>query len=240
MTATADLPARRSTAAAGDMSPLAESDAAACRQADLVRVIVADDHPMYRQGIVRALEAAGVIVLAQAGDGEIALALIRHHLPDVALLDVSMPGLDGIDVVAALARQGPDVPVVLLSAFSDEPLVRAGLQSGAATYVDKSADRDEILRAVTAAATAALAPRALAGASDLQAGNRHHWIPRLTRLEFQLLQLARSDVDKPEMALRLGVDEPTVRRGLSSVIAKTGADTLPRALEIAIDAGLLQ
>jgi len=155
-------------------------------------------------------------------------------------VDDQKPGLDGIDVVAALARQGPDVPVVLLSAFSDEPLVRAGLQSGAATYVDKSADRDEILRAVTAAATAALAPRALAGASDLQPGNRHHWIPRLTRMEFQLLQLARSDVDKLEMALRLGVDEPTVRRGLSSVIAKTGADTLPRALEIAIDAGLLQ
>lgn len=207
--------------------------------APALRVIVADDHPMYRQGIVRALEAAGVSVLAEAGDGEIALALIRHHEPDVALLDVSMPGLDGIDVVAALARQGPEVPVVLLSAFSDEPLVRAGLQAGAATYVSKSADRDEILRAVMAAAAPARSPRALAGGGDLRSGRRHHWIPRLSRLEYELLRLARDGVDKADMALRLGVDEPTVRRGLSSAITKTGADTLPEALELAARAGVL-
>lgn len=204
-----------------------------------LRVIVADDHPMYRRGIVRALEAAGVTVVAEAGDGEIALALIRHHEPDVALLDVSMPGLDGIDVVAALARQGPQVPVVLLSAFSDEPLVRAGLQAGAATYVTKTADRDEILRAVTAAATPTLGPRALAGSGDLQPGNRRTWIPRLTRLEYDALRLARSGADKPEMALRLGIDEPAVRRALSSAISKIGADTLPEAVRLAAKVGVL-
>jgi two-component system nitrate/nitrite response regulator NarL len=117
-----------------------------------LRVIVADDHPRYRQGIVRALEAAGEIVLAEAGDGSTALDLIRRHVPDVAVIDINMPGLHGIDVVGALARHGPPVPVVLLSAFSDEPLVRAGLKAGAAAYVAKTADREEILRAVAAAA----------------------------------------------------------------------------------------
>ena len=117
-----------------------------------LRVIVADDHPHYRQGIVRALEAAGEIVLAEAGDGSTALDLIRRHVPDVAVVDINMPGLHGIDVVGALARDGPPVPVVLLSAFSDEPLVRAGLQAGAAAYVAKTADREEILRAIAAAA----------------------------------------------------------------------------------------
>jgi two-component system nitrate/nitrite response regulator NarL len=117
-----------------------------------LRVIVVDDHRLYRQGIVRALETAGAIVVGEAGDGRSALELIRGHQPDVALVDVSMPGLDGIDVVAELARQGPDVPVVLLSAYSDGALVNSGLEAGAAAYVTKAASREEILEAVSGAA----------------------------------------------------------------------------------------
>lgn len=116
-----------------------------------LRVIVADDHTLYRESIVRTLRGAGETVVAEGADGTRALALIRQHRPDVALIDVRMPGLDGIDIVAALARHGPDVPVVLLSAFDDEPLIRAGLQAGAAAYISKDADREVILRAVRAA-----------------------------------------------------------------------------------------
>src|SRR4029078_7109508 len=91
-----------------------------------LRVLVADDHPLFRQGIVRALTLSDEFeVVAEAGDGATALALIRRDEPDVAILDVRMPGMDGIDVVAALARYGPPVPVVLLSAFDDQPLVVA-------------------------------------------------------------------------------------------------------------------
>jgi two-component system nitrate/nitrite response regulator NarL len=117
-----------------------------------LRVVGVDDHRLYRQGMVRALEAAGAIVVGEAGDGRSALELIRGQRPDVALVDVSMPGLDGIDVVAELARQGPDVPVVLLSAYSDAALIRAGLDAGAAAYVTKAASREEILAAVSGAA----------------------------------------------------------------------------------------
>jgi two-component system nitrate/nitrite response regulator NarL len=116
-----------------------------------LRVIVADDHALYRESIIRTLRAAGETVVAEGADGASALALIRRHRPDVALVDLRMPGLDGIDVVAALARDGPGVPVVLLSAFDDAPLVRAGLQAGAAAYVTKDADREVILSAVRAA-----------------------------------------------------------------------------------------
>jgi two-component system, NarL family, nitrate/nitrite response regulator NarL len=135
-----------------------------------LRVIVVDDHARYRQGIVRALETAGEIVVGEAGDGRSALELIRTQQPDVALIDVNMPGLDGIDVVGELARQGPDVPVVLLSAFSDEALVSSGLQAGAAAYVTKAADRHKILAAISSAARPENAPRALAAA---RAGPRH-------------------------------------------------------------------
>jgi DNA-binding NarL/FixJ family response regulator len=147
-----------------------------------LRVIVADDHPLYRQGIVRALETAGEIVVAEAGDGATALELIRTHQPDVAIVDVSMPELDGIDLVGRLAREGPDVPVLLLSAFSDEPLVRAALQAGAAAYVTKAADRDEILAAVSRAAGPEHAPRVLLAARGGDTAGRDH-IPHITRHE---------------------------------------------------------
>ena len=92
-----------------------------------ISVVVADDHPLYRQGIIRALEAdGGFLVIGDAGDGAAALWLIRRLEPDIALLDVRMPILDGVDVVNALALHGPDVPVALLSAFSDRPLVTSG------------------------------------------------------------------------------------------------------------------
>ena len=221
-------------------APSTVAAAALDRQARRLRVVVVDDHPLYREGIVRALDAAGMLVVAEAGDGEAALALIREHLPDVALLDISMPGLDGIDVVAALARQSLPVPVVLLSAFGDQALVLAGLQAGAATYINKTADRAAIIEAVAVAADPAKTPSALVGSGNLLTGDRHRWIPRLTLQEHQLLLLARKHVSKAQMAQELGIDEPAVRRSLSSAIAKIGADTLPQALDIAVQAGVLR
>lgn len=204
-----------------------------------LRVIVVDDHPLYRQGIVRALEAGGQTVVAEAGDGPAALDLIRRHVPDVAVVDFSMPGLDGIDLVGALARHGPAVPVVLLSAFSDEPLVRAGLQAGAAAYVAKTADREEILRAIEAAATPDNAPSALAARDDLVVSARGGWIPRLTLREHEALALAHRGLDKRQIAVTLDVDEAAVRQALSGAIAKLGADTLPEALAVAQQAGIV-
>ncbi len=209
-------------------------------RAPRLRVVVADDHPLYREGIVRALDAAGMLVVAEAGDGDIALAQIREHQPDVALLDVTMPGMDGIDVVAVMARQAVPVAVVLLSAFDDPALVRAGLRAGAATYVSKTADRATIIDAVAQAGARAKAPGALVGPGNLLRRERHDWIPRLTLQESRVLQYARDGLTKEQMARRLGVDERGVRGSLSSVIDKLGADTLPQAIDIAVRAGVLQ
>ncbi len=205
-----------------------------------LRVVVADDHPLYREGIVRALDAAGMLVVAEAGDGDIALAQIREHQPDVALLDVTMPGLDGIDVVEVMARQGVPVAVVLLSAFDDPALVRAGIHAGAATYVSKTADRATIIDAVVAAGARAQAPSAIAGPGNLLRQDRRDWIPRLTLQECRVLQYARDGLSKEQMARRLGVDERGVRGSLSSAIDKLGAESLPQAVDIAVRAGVLQ
>jgi two-component system, NarL family, nitrate/nitrite response regulator NarL len=200
------------------------------------RVVIADDHPLYRRGIVRSLEDSGAFdVVAEASDGATALTLIRRHRPDVALLDVRMPALDGIDVIAALARHGPPVPVVLLSAFDEDQLVTAGLDAGAAAYVSKGADRDVICLDVAAAARAGAArsPGALHGVPDLLRGRVPNWTPRLTVTEHELLRLMAGALDKRELGRLTGADEPTVRRRLDTLLAKLGADDLGEALEIA-------
>jgi len=118
-----------------------------------VRVVVADDHERYRDGIVRTLRAAGMVVVGAGRDGDEALALIREHRPDVALLDVVMPGMGGLEVAVALARDGPPIPVVMLSGFDEERLVAAAHEAGAIAFVSKRADREVIVSAVSAAAT---------------------------------------------------------------------------------------
>lgn len=195
------------------------------------RVVVADDHPLYRQGIVRALEAHGAFtVVAEAGDGADALELIRALEPDIALLDVRMPRMDGIDVIAALALHGPDIPVVLLSAFSDAPLVASGLEAGAAAYIDKTADRDAICLQLStiAAAHGAFSPRRLHAADPLT-GPRG-WIPRLTHDEHELLRLAARGLGKRELADRLGLAEAEVRQRIGGVLRKLDTDSLQDAV----------
>ena len=216
-------------------------DAPLLEEPPRVRVLVADDHPLFRQGIVRALRVAGGFeIVAEAADGATALALIHRHEPDVAVVDVRMPGMDGIDVISALARSGSDVPLVLVSAFDDESLVAAGLEAGAAAYITKSADRDAICIEIARASRERRSPKAIHGLPDLRGPRLHGWTPRLTSREHRLLQLAHAGWDKPELALLCGVDEQTLRRQLAAALAKLGADDLTQGLEIARSQGIIR
>jgi two-component system nitrate/nitrite response regulator NarL len=198
-----------------------------------LRVVVVDDHPLYRQGLVRALEAAGETVVAEACDGMDALMLIRRHRPDVALVDVRMPGLDGIDVTDDLARNGPAVPVVLLSAFDDGALIRRGLEAGATAFITKDADRDEILHAVRSAAASADgdAPAALRSGATSHLSEDERWLLRIADAGM----LHRAD-----MAAHTGFSEARVVMTLKTAIDKLGAADLPHALVLADRAGRLR
>ena len=222
-------------------TPTAVLDAPILERPTRIRVVVADDHPLFRQGIVRALRIAGGFeVVAEAADGATALAHIRRHEPDVAVIDVRMPGIDGIDVIDALARSGSHVPVVLLSAFDDAALKSAGLDAGAAAYLTKGADRDAICSEIARAAAEHRSPSAIHGLPDLHGPRLRGWSPRLTSREHRLLQLANAGWDKPELALLCGIDEPTLRRRLASALAKLGADDLTEGLEIARSQGIVR
>jgi two-component system nitrate/nitrite response regulator NarL len=210
-------------------------------QAASLRLVVADDHPLFRQGIIRALDADGrFLVVGEAGDGATALALVRELVPDLALLDVRMPLLDGVDIVHALALHGPDVPVVLLSAFSDAQLVASALEAGAAAYLTKTQEREELCDrlATIAAGEGLLAPARLSPRDRLGAHGR--WCPRLTRQEHELLQLAAKGLDKLAIARLLGVDEGGIRQRATGVAGKLDADTLDDAVAKARLLGLIR
>ncbi|MDQ8046715.1 MAG: response regulator transcription factor [Solirubrobacteraceae bacterium] len=110
----------------------------------LPTVVIADDHAGYREGLARSLAEQGFDVIGEAADGPFALALIQDLQPDIALVDVRMPGLDGIEVLQWLELQRCEVPVVLLSAFSEPEIVAAAHRAGAAGFIDKTAGRGAI------------------------------------------------------------------------------------------------
>ena len=118
-----------------------------------VTVVVADDHPLYRDGVVRALSASGrVEIVAEAADGRAALAQIQEHQPDVALVDYKLPELDGVAVTNAVVRDALPTRVLLVSAFTDSSVVYQALETGAAGFVSKEARREQIVDAVLACA----------------------------------------------------------------------------------------
>ena len=118
-----------------------------------VRVVVADDHPLYREGVVRALNASGSVqVVSEAEDGATALQLIKTHRPDVALVDFRMPGMDGSQIAAAIQRDELPTRVLLLSAHDESAIVYEALQHGAAGFLPKESTRTEIVDAVVACA----------------------------------------------------------------------------------------
>jgi DNA-binding NarL/FixJ family response regulator len=115
------------------------------------RAVVVDDHPLYRAGIVRTLRDTGrFVVVGEAGDGETALALILEHRPELAVVDVRIPRLDGLSLLARLRKEHVRVPVLILSAFTDSSLVARALSLGAVAYVDKQAGRRELAEVAVA------------------------------------------------------------------------------------------
>src|SRR5215831_10891514 len=166
-----------------------------------VRVVVADDHPLYRDGVVRALTASGrVEVVAQSEGGRDALDQIREHSPDVALIDYKLPDLDGVSVIHAVARDGLQTRVLLLSAFTDSGLVYEALQTGASGYLPKEAKRDEIVDGVLACARGdtVLPPELTAGLVSEIRVRRGSDTPVLTDRERQILNMIAAGKSLPE------------------------------------------
>lgn len=192
---------------------------------DLYTVVVGDDHPVYREGVVRALADSGRIrVVAEAGDGRSALAAIREHEPSVALLDYSMPELDGLEVVQAVTRDALPTHTLLLSAFDDAALVYRALSAGASGYITKESGRNEIVAAVVSCAKGnGYVPTHLASslAGELRQRAKGE-ASLLTNRESEILKLIADGLSVPQIAGKLYVAPTTVRTHVQNLYEKLG------------------
>ncbi len=195
------------------------------RQSEQVTVIVGDDHPMYREGVVRAMKETGRIqVLAEVGDGRAALEAIRAHKPAVALLDYRMPELDGLAVVTAVARDELNTRVLLLSATEDPATVYEALSAGAAGYLTKESDRDEIVAAVISCAKGGgYVPPNMAGglANELKQRARGD-ATLLSPREAEVIKLIAEGHSVPDIAKQLHLAPTTVRTHVQRLYEKLG------------------
>lgn len=194
-------------------------------QKERLRVVVGDDHPVYREGIVSALTGSGRIeVVAAVGDGRAALEAIREHAPEVALLDYRMPEFDGLEVAHAVARDELPTRVLLLSATTESDVVYRAVQEGAAGYLSKGSDRDDIVAAVIACAKgeSVLPPELVTGlASEVRLRARSEE-PLLSARERQVLEMIAQGMSVPDMAKELFLAPTTVKTHLRRLYEKLG------------------
>ncbi|HKI92906.1 MAG TPA: response regulator transcription factor [Gaiellaceae bacterium] len=208
-----------------------------------VRVVVADDHPLYREGVVRALKASGQIeVVAEAEDGRGALAALQEHRPQVAVLDYKLPGLDGLAVTHAVVRDGLATRVLLLSALTDGGIVYKALETGAAGYLAKEARREEIVDAVLACARGEniLSSELASGLVSEIRLRSHDDSPILTDREHEILKLVAAGKSLPAIAKELYLGVTTVKTHAQHVYAKLGVSDRAAAVAEAMRHGLIE
>jgi two-component system, NarL family, nitrate/nitrite response regulator NarL len=208
-----------------------------------VRVVVADDHPLYRDGVVRALSSGGEVdVVAEVSDGVEALLAIREHAPDVAVLDYDLPELDGVAVAGAVQREDIPTRVLILSAFDESGLVYRALQSGAAGFLLKEARRNEILDGVLACARGdAVLPPDLTGGivSEIRSRARSD-APKLTGRENEILRSIAAGRSLPEIAGELHLGVATVKTHARHLYQKLGVSDRAAAVAEAMRQGLIE
>lgn len=188
----------------------------------MIRVLLAEDHAVVRAGLEELLEGSDEIeVVGSAADGRSAVALAAELQPTVALCDLSMPGLDGIEATSRILEQSPETRVVILTAFSDPDRIRGALDAGAVGYLLKDADPEELFGAVRAAARgeSPLAPKAASVLLADRAGRRS---VELTPRERDVLSLLASGLPNKRIASRLEISEKTVKAHLTRVFERIG------------------
>jgi DNA-binding NarL/FixJ family response regulator len=189
----------------------------------VIQVLVVDDHPVVRTGLAQLLEEAEDIALAgMAEDGQRALAIARAQQPDVVLMDLEMPGVDGIKATEVIREERPGTQVVVLTSFSDQERILDALDAGAIGYLLKGADPDELLRGIRAAARgeSPLAPKA--ASAVLAARSDRRPAEELTPREREVLLMVAEGSPNKLIARRLDISERTVKGHLTHIFERIG------------------
>jgi DNA-binding NarL/FixJ family response regulator len=214
----------------------------------MIKVLIADDEPLIRAGIAAVLEsAADVVVVAEAGDGRAAVEAARASRPDVALLDIKMPVLDGLAAIGEIRRHVPGTRIVMLTSFGTQPNAQRAIRAGTAGFVLKSCAPDELIRAVRAAhaGQAYLSPAVTRFVLDMiphadvvrgQAAAAR--LAVLSPRESQVMSLLAEGLPNGSIARRLRMTEASAKTYVSRILAKLGCANRVQAALLARDAGL--
>jgi DNA-binding NarL/FixJ family response regulator len=213
----------------------------------MTAIVIADDHPMVRHGMRTVLEAEpGWSVVGEAADGPAALALIAALQPDVVLIDLMMPGLNGIEVTRALQTESPHTKVLVFSMHADDAYVRAALASGAMGYILKDTEASEIVtlvRTVLAGGrvlSRALTERAVDAYLQPSSDPSLHWAEMLTNRERQVLQLVAEGLSNTAIADRLQISPRTAETHRANLTRKLGLTSQADLLRYAFEHGLIK
>ena len=212
----------------------------------MIRVMITDDHLIVREGLRLILETVdGIEIAGEASDGAECLALVPECKPDVILMDLQMPRMDGITAIGHLRSQFPEIAIVILTTYNEDDLMIRGLQAGARGYLLKDTNRENLLDTIQAAAKGEtllkpeILARVLAARPASIPGPVHPVDSTLTERELEVLQSAARGERNKEIAYKLGITERTVKAHLASIYQKFNVDSRAAAVAVAAQKGLL-
>ncbi len=211
-----------------------------------IRVLITDDHLIVREGLSLILETAeGIEVVGEAADGVECLELAAELRPDVILMDLRMPRMDGISAIEQLRRAHPAIAIVILTTYNEDALMMRGLQAGARGYLLKDTSREQLIDTIYAAAKGEmlLRPELLARVLAQHTAAPPAGAPAdlaLTERELEVLQAAARGERSKEIAYNFGISERTVKAHLASIYQKFGVDSRAAAVAVAAQRGLLR
>ncbi|MCK4452003.1 MAG: response regulator transcription factor [Anaerolineae bacterium] len=210
----------------------------------MIHVVLADDHAVVRKGIRQFLEEADdITVVAEASDGAEAVRMVEAHQPDVAVLDIRMPEVTGVEATRLIKERFPQVRVLVLTAYDDDPYVFALLQAGADGYVLKTASGDELVRAVRTvhqggtALSPEIAAKVVRQATSHRPEGAADQVETLTTRELDVLRLAARGLTNRAIGHGLGISHRTVQGHLASIYGKLGVNSRTEAVTEALRRG---
>ncbi len=197
-----------------------------------ITVLLADDHEVVREGLRLALlRSPSIRVVGEAADGETAVSLAERRRPDVIVMDLRMPGMDGIEATEEIVRAMPEAKVLIFTAYSERALLQRGLESGARGYILKEAPHETLLRAIekVAGGETFVDPALMSALTRTRDGN-----DVLTAREREILQLLADGMSNADVAQQLFISQETVKSHVRHILTKLEADTRTQAVAIAL------
>lgn len=211
-----------------------------------MRVLLADDHQILRDGIRRGLEAAGEEIVGEANNGEEAVALARETVPDMVVMDLSMPVLDGVEATRRITEELPSVKVIVLSMHDDPARTRAALEAGAIGYLTKGTSFADVLDTLRRAMAGEEVLSPHIAASMLEAVTQHQSEQKadateelLSDRQVEILQMIANGLSTKQVARELGITQKTVHNHLNAIYRRLDAQSLTHAVLSAVRLGII-